>query len=380
MWKRWWLAVALVFGMSAAAFAQEPAPTVGARAAVVMDGATGRILFSQNGEEPLPMASTTKILTALITLEQPGLDDPFVVDEAAIRVEGSSMGLQAGDTVTLRTLACGMLLASGNDGANAAAVRVSGSTAAFAGLMNQRAAELGMTDSHFVTPSGLDDDGHYATAADMARLARAALQNPEFAAICKEKSMRLTYGNPPYQRWLSNHNKLLDYLPQCIGVKTGFTKTAGRCLASAVEQDGMTLICVTLNCPDDWNVHQNLYRWCQKQYTAVELTPQLAARQVATVGGTAPATRLAAPAASAALTPEEEARLQWEWELPPFLYAPVERGEYVGFARVALDGETLWELPLQAAEDNLLAAPLEESLSLWQRLLGWLHLGEAGAQ
>lgn len=375
MWKKWLVAVALFLMTGAAVFAQEAPPTVGAKGAVVVDAATGRILFSQNGDEPLPMASTTKILTALITLEQPNLDEPFVVDPAAIRVEGTSMGLQEGDIVTLRTLACGMLLASGNDAANAAAVKISGSVQAFAEQMNQRAEELGMENSHFVTPSGLDADGHYASAADMAKLARAALANPDFAAICKEKSMQLEYGNPPYKRWLSNHNKLLDYNQWCIGVKTGYTKTAGRCLVSAVERDGMTLICVTLSCPDDWNVHQNLYDWCQERYAAIDLCPLLPAQEVKTVGGQAPVTGLTGPPFSAALTREERQQLQFELELPRFLYAPVEQGAYIGQARVLLGGELLCEFPLQAAQENPLAfQPEEPGQPWWERLLALLGL------
>ena len=149
--------------------------SVGAKAAVVMEAQTGELLFSQNPHKKLPMASTTKIMTALLTLEQPNLDQEFVVDPAAIRVEGSSMGLQEGDTVTLRALAGGMLTASGNDAAGAAAVRISGSKDAFAREMNRRAADLGMKDTHFVTPSGLDAEEHYSTAFDMALLGRAAL-------------------------------------------------------------------------------------------------------------------------------------------------------------------------------------------------------------
>lgn len=234
--------------------------SVGAAAAIVMEAETGEVLFAQEIHRQLPMASTTKIMTALLTLEQPGLEQEFTVDEAAIRVEGSSMGLQAGDTVTLYALAVGMLLASGNDAAGAAAVRVSGSTAAFTREMNRRAASLGMNNTHFVTPSGLDAEGHYSTAYDMALLARAALQNPLFAEIAASRRMTVRYGRPPYARSLLNHNRLLSLYADAIGVKTGFTKKAGRCLVSAAEREGVRLICVTLNCPDDWNTHAALYR------------------------------------------------------------------------------------------------------------------------
>ena len=201
---------------------------VGAAAAIVMEAETGEVLFSQDIHRQLPMASTTKIMTAWLTLEQPDLWREFTVDDDAIRVEGSSMGLQAGDAVTLYALAAGMLLASGNDAAGAAAVGISGSMAAFAGEMNRRAAMLGMNNTHFVTPSGLDAEGHYSTAYDMALLARAALQNPLFAEIAASRRMTVCYGQPPYPRSLLNHNRLLSLYGDAIGVKTGFTKKAGR--------------------------------------------------------------------------------------------------------------------------------------------------------
>ena len=232
---------------------------VGAAAAIVMEAESGEVLFAQEIHRQLPMASTTKIMTALLTLEQPNLQQEFTVDETAIRVEGSSMGLRQGDTVTLYALAVGMLLASGNDAAGAAAVRISGSMKAFVAEMNRRAASLGMNNTHFVTPSGLDAEEHYSTAYDMALLARAALQNPLFAGIAASRRMTVSYGQPPYARSLLNHNRLLSLYGDAIGVKTGFTKKAGRCLVSAAEKDGVRLICVTLNCPDDWNTHAALY-------------------------------------------------------------------------------------------------------------------------
>ena len=167
-----WTILMVLPGQKAVAAGQ---PSVSAKGAVLMEASTGRILWEQNGEERLAMASTTKIMTALLTLEQPGLDDPFVVNSQAIMAEGTSMGLTEGAEVTLRTLAAGMLLASGNDAANAAAVRIAGTQADFVMMMNRRAAQLGMTDTCFETPSGLDGQNHYSTARDMAVLARAAL-------------------------------------------------------------------------------------------------------------------------------------------------------------------------------------------------------------
>lgn len=242
-----------------------------AKAYIVMEAQTGRVLCGKNIHERLPMASTTKIMGAMMVLEEPELHEYFPIDADAIRVEGSSMGLLPGDMVSLYSLACGMLLPSGNDAANAAAVRISGSVEKFVEEMNRRAEELGLDDTHYVTACGLDAPDHYSSAFDLAKLSRTALQNPDFAAICKRPTIKVSFGDPPYDRWLKNYNKLLKLYPDCIGIKTGFTDNAGRCLVSAAERDDMTLICVTLNAQDDWNLHSRLYDRCFEQYSMQEL-------------------------------------------------------------------------------------------------------------
>ena len=339
---------------------------VGAGAAVVMEAQTGALLFSQNPHEELPMASTTKIMTALLTLEQPGLDEEFIVDPEAIRVEGSSMGLREGDTVTLRDLAGGMLTASGNDAAGAAAVRIAGSLEDFAGLMNRRAQELGMLNTHFVTPSGLDAEGHYSTAYDMALLAREALRNPVFAEMAAAKRLTLHYGNPPYDRSLLNHNRLLSLYPDAIGVKTGYTKTAGRCLVSAARRDGVTLICVTLGCPDDWNVHEALYERYFPMVRMEELVPAEELR-LPVVGGTAPDVGLGqASQLSLAVVEGLDAPVTEKIFAPKFLYAPILGGDIVGKIVYYREGQPVGESVLTAAE-TVQALPPPEPEGFWQR-------------
>ena len=339
---------------------------VGAGAAVVMEAQTGALLFSQNPHEELPMASTTKIMTALLTLEQPGLDEEFIVDPEAIRVEGSSMGLREGDTVTLRDLAGGMLTASGNDAAGAAAVRIAGSLEDFAGLMNRRAQELGMLNTHFVTPSGLDAEGHYSTAYDMALLAREALRNPAFAEMAAAKRLTLHYGNPPYDRSLLNHNRLLSLYPDAIGVKTGYTKTAGRCLVSAARRDGVTLICVTLGCPDDWNVHEALYERYFPMVHMEELVPSEELR-LPVVGGTAPDVGLGqASQLSLAVVEGLDAPVTEKIFAPKFLYAPILGGDIVGKIVYYREGQPVGESVLTAAE-TVQALPPPEPEGFWQR-------------
>ncbi|MCL1881153.1 MAG: D-alanyl-D-alanine carboxypeptidase [Oscillospiraceae bacterium] len=238
-------------------------PETSAVSSIVMDADTGKIFYSKNADEIRAVASLTKVMTTLLTLEASeesgDLDKQFKVCNTAIYVEGTSMGLRENDIVTRRALCYGMMLPSGNDASNAAAVSVSGSVQEFATLMNERAVQIGMTDTVYKNPHGLDQDGHLSTARDMAILTAYALNHSsvrdEFRNICKSQSVQLEFGNPPYKRWLSNNNKLLHKYDDCIGVKTGFTDAARRCLITAAQRDGRTLVAVTLNAPDDWNDH-----------------------------------------------------------------------------------------------------------------------------
>lgn len=339
-----------------------------ARAMVLMEGETGRVLFAVDPDEQLPMASTTKIMTALLTLEQPSLDTSFVVDAAAIRVEGSSMGLQEGDSVSLRTLAAGMLLASGNDAANAAAVAIDGTIPKFAERMNRRAEEIGMENTSFVTPSGLDDENHYSTARDMGRLACEALKNPDFAALCSSSSMKLYYGNPPYARWLQNHNRLLKEYTGAIGVKTGFTKKSGRCLVSAALREGVTLVCVTLGAADDWNLHKQaldagfaaVKRYAVSSFLAEEYS-------VPVTGGTRSAVRVELEEEKfLSLTGEEAERVLLSVKLSPLEAAPVSAGQVLGEVTLSLDEAELASVPLVSGQDSP-ARPKEK-----KRLFDWL--------
>lgn len=352
------LSVLMIFVFGVDAFAE-------AKGAVLIDAENGRVLFSHNKDERLPMASTTKIMTALLALEQADADEWFTVNGSAIAVEGSSMGLLPGDRVTLRTLADGMLLASGNDAANAAAVHISGSVPAFVRLMNKRASELGLKNTSFMTPSGLDGEQHYSTAYDMAQLAREAVKNPDFAAICGRSSLCTEYGNPPYTRWLSNHNRLLKTLEGTNGVKTGFTKKAGRCLVSSAERDGVSLICATLSCPDDWEYHTRLLNDYFAVLKSTPLEHKVSAVSIPVTGGTAKAVALCPAAVSAALFAEEEDTLQVVLSTELFLFAPVEKGAVVGWASFYTDGVLVAKTPL-VTKNPVEAVKTEKSF--WQKI------------
>ena len=361
-----WAAVTLTDWLGLSAAAESPL-TTHAQAAVVIDAASGRVLFAHNETERLPMASTTKIMTALLALEQDRQDVSFTVDPDAIQVEGSSMGLQKGDQVTLDALAIGMLLPSGNDAANAAAVRIAGSKQAFAELMNERAAELGMENTHFVTPSGLSDPEHYSSALDLALLAREALQNKRFAEICRQSKMKLQYGNPPYDRWLTNHNRLLRNGIGAVGVKTGFTKAAGRCLVSAVERGGVTLIVVTLNCPNDWNEHTRLYDAFFSQMHAENPVETLSSVSVPVTGGVKDQVVCTfQPTAPVVLLADEA--MDVRVAASPMLFAPVKKGQVVGHAQFLVDGVPVGESVLTAGEDIALRQKTKQTF--WQWLFG----------
>lgn len=347
--------------------------SVSAKAAVLIEADTGRVLFAKNKDMQLPMASTTKILTALITLESDNLDELFVVDEKAIQVEGSSMGLQKGDSASLRTLACGMLLPSGNDAANAAAVRIGGSIAEFAAMMNQRAAAIGMTNSHFVTPSGLDDEQHYSTAHDMAKLARVALKNNAFQDICSRNIAKVEFGNPPYERWLKNHNRLLNEYKGAIGVKTGFTKKSGRCLVSAAERDGVTLIAVTLNAPNDWQDHTLMFNYGFNDVKPQQYDVKYEEIQLNVVGGKSD--KVGVVPLTSTMVNVEENKLQDITQkviAEHFYYAPIQAGDVVGKIELYLDGEEIGTATLIAAED-VQRDITEIKYSLWDKIKMWFN-------
>ncbi len=241
------------------------ASTVSASAAIVICGNTGEVVFEKNADCRLAMASTTKIMTALLLCEAGDPETVVHVTKEMATVEGSSMGLLPGDTVTYRALLYGMLLASGNDAANTTAIALAGSVENFVVKMNEKAAALKLANTHFDTPSGLDGESHYTTARDLANLTRYAMQNELFAAGAGTYSETLYYGNPPYRRTLKNHNRLLKEYDGSVGVKTGFTKKAGRCLVSAAKRDGKYVICVTLNDPNDWQDHKKLCDYAFEQ-------------------------------------------------------------------------------------------------------------------
>lgn len=345
------LCVLMIFALSCLGFPTESAenkPGTDAECAVLMDALTGKVIFSQNAVTRHSMASTTKIMTALLAIKRGKLTKEYTVTADMINAEGSSLGLKAGDKITLYDLVCGMMLESGNDAANAIANIVGGSLPKFAVLMNEKAEELGMECTNFVTPSGLDDDAHYSTAYDMALLARYALRNETFLKIVSSKRMTVSFGNPKIEHTVVNHNRLLSSYEGTIGVKTGFTKKSGRCLVSAAERNGVRLIAVTLNDPNDWRDHANMFDYGFSLAKSVRLDCKLPKSTVSVVGGECNYDVIYSVQKTVKFASPDDVNIERKIILPRFLYAPVGQGEGIGKILFYCDGVLIAETPVRA--------------------------------
>lgn len=321
-----------------------------AKAYILVNAETLGILVGENYNIKLPMASTTKIMTALILAEQKNLQKTVKVTKEMISVEGSSMGLLEGDTVSFNNLLYGMLLASGNDAANVTAIALGGSTENFAKMMNRKAKEIGLKNTNFVTPSGLDAENHFSTAYDLAVLTAYALKNKVFKNAVSSYKATLFYGNPPYRRTITNHNKLLIEYEDAIGVKTGFTKKAGRCLVSAAKRDGKTIICVTLNDPDDWNDHTKLLNLGLNSVVNYkpEFTNTLSSIKV--MGGERDSVNVNCNFGDVCLIEDEINSLTYKIHYNKFLIAPIFKDQVVGEITYHLNNKIIKRFNITAKE------------------------------
>lgn len=344
------LCVGLLLLMQVVPANAQGVPTdLSAQACVLMVANTKQVLFARNENDKLPMASTTKIMTALLALERGIPEQVIKVSSDMVAVEGTSIGLLPDDLISVRTLVSGMLLESGNDAANVTAYAVAGGQKAFLELMNQKAREIGMRNTCFESVSGLDSENHYSTAYDMALLSAYAIQNVEFRRVCALPSERVSYGNPPYARTLRNHNKMLQSYEGAFGIKTGFTKKSGRCLVTAAERNGVTLVAVTLHAPNDWADHKKLLDYgfsVTQMQDCSALTGELT---IPVVGGDASVVGAALQTKPFCPVTNESAPITAEVFLQPFLYAPVALQQSVGFVRYQANGVTVLEVPLLAA-------------------------------
>ncbi|MCI8422310.1 MAG: D-alanyl-D-alanine carboxypeptidase [Lawsonibacter sp.] len=338
-----------------------------ASSAVLMDAGSGRVLYQSNAHEPRLIASITKLMTALVALESGhALDEVVTIDPAWTGVEGSSIYLKAGEQVTLETLLYGMLLRSGNDAATAVAGFCGGTVESFVVQMNEKAAQLGMEDSAFANPSGLNEEGHHSSAWDMALLARACLENETLSKIVATKSIALG------GRIFTNHNKLLWRYQGCIGMKTGFTEKAGRTLVSAAERDGLTLVCVTLNDPSDWADHAALFDYGFAEFESRSLlcAGETLCRLPVSGGLISFCPAVVEEDFSLCLAPGEEVRRELVMNRAS-LTAPVRQGTPLGEVVYYQEQTVVGRAPLTAGRsiEDVQVAPL----GLWESLKGRLQ-------
>ena len=312
---------------------------ISAEKAIVMDATTGRIIYEKSPDSRSLIASTTKIMTALIVCEQCNVLDRVKIPKEAVGIEGSSMYLQEGEILTVQELLYGLMLRSGNDAAVALAIYCGGTVEGFAERMNDKARVLGLHNTHFVNPNGLDAPDHYSTARDLAILAAYAMENPIFCKTVSTKSV--TVG----QRYLTNHNKLLWRLDGADGVKTGYTRASGRILVSSAARNGRRLIGVTINAPDDWNDHEALLNEGFSGYEVTRIVSKgdlLGTVEIA--GGQAgKAELLAAEDFDYAIGAGETAEIRFSG--PGFVYAPVTEGARAGIAHICIGAKEIGEMP-----------------------------------
>lgn len=336
----------------------------------VIDSVTGRILYEKNAHVRRGMASTTKIMTAIVALETANLSDVVAVSYNASRTEGSSLYLKPGDRMTVEDLVYGLMLNSGNDTAVALAEHIGGSVEGFAQMMNDKARQIGANNTCFQNPNGLHSDGHYTTAYDLAIITRYALKKPIFAKIVATKTHKVNVIGDDRTIYLSNHNRLLSQLDGCDGVKTGYTKKTGRCLVSSVTHDGWQAICVTLNAPDDWNDHKMLINRAFEEYKPQKVlkTRQFMCTAAVEDGESDSVRLLAAGDFFIPAKKGEVFELDLIYHVPQTLNAPVGFEQQVGSAEVVYNGVSIGSVGL--VSEN--AVYVMEKPGYWDYLKGIL--------
>lgn len=321
-----------------------------AKAACILDQETGRVLFASNMHARLPMASTTKVMTALLAIERGNPDDRVVCSGNAFGVPGTSIYLQEGESLTLSQMLLGLMLASGNDAAVAIAEHIGGGLAQFVEMMNIRAREIGAVNTHFANPHGLPDDAHYTTAYDLALIAREAMKNESFRELVSTRQASIPWEGRTYRRQLTNKNRLLSDYEGATGVKTGYTSKAGRCLVFGASRDRLEVIGCVLSCGDWFDEAARLMDGCFDSYTMARvLAPTLPAGRIAVTDGKED---------SCGLCVMEEIRLplmsgeaaQVVLDIPGSVSAPVYPGMHLGTAQVVLGGKVYASCEVVAGE------------------------------
>ncbi len=335
--------ITLIIFMCAAVLFRGLALETSAKSAILYDADYGEILYEKNADERLPIASTTKIMTAILAIENVELDEVVTVNRSQVGIEGTSLYLKENEKITVKTLLYGLMLRSGNDAAEVLACHISGSTDDFVLLMNEKAKQLSMDSTVFKNPHGLPNDEHLSTARDMAKLTAYAMQNSTFREIVSSKS----YAGEG--KSFVNHNKLLK-MNDCVnGVKTGYTKAAGRCLVSSAVADDLRLVAVTLNDPDDWDDHLNMFEYGFSEFTKFKAFARSEIISRVPVVGTGITLPVAVSGKLGVVVNKSE-NVKCEIHLPHFCYPPVNKGDIIGTARIIKDNEIIASTPLYATE------------------------------
>ena len=359
--KRFFAGTAAI--LAAVLFLTLPVGAVSAQKAILLDANTGRVLFEKDADSRSLIASTTKIMTALVVCEHCNVLDRMKIPKEAVGIEGSSMYLQEGEILSVQELLYGLMLRSGNDAAVALAIYCGGTVEGFAAMMNDKARQLGLTGTHFENPHGLDSPNHYSTARDLAALTVYAMKNPVFYQTVSSKSVRV--GN----RSMQNHNKLLWRVDGADGVKTGYTKAAGRILVSSATRDGRRLICVTINDGNDWADHSSLLEKGFAGFAVQQIIREGECLGYATVfsGAEEKVALLAAEDFSFPLSAEEQPKVILSG--PGFAYAPVIKGKTAGYAHICIGDHTVGSVKMIYGE-TVERTVQEKKPSFWQRLFG----------
>ncbi|MBF8983014.1 D-alanyl-D-alanine carboxypeptidase [Lutibacter sp. B2] len=321
-----------------------------ASSAIVMEVKTGKILYEKNIKQSMAMASTTKIMTALLALENGDINKYIKIDNKAVGVEGSSIYLQHNEKVLMKDLIYGLMLRSGNDSAVAIASHVGGSVEKFIDLMNKKAKEIGAVNTHFMNPNGLHHKNHYTTAYDLALITREALLNKKFSEIVKTK---LWIANREGYKYFYNKNKTLTQYEGGDGVKTGYTRAAGRCLVTSATRDGMQLICVVLNDPNWFNDSYSLLDYAFSEYEAHCIVKKgTVIKTVKIQNGKKTYTKVVSPEdIIIPMKPSEKNKLKVIVDMDKVLDAPIARGTKLGYFKVYIDDDLMYKGELNARED-----------------------------
>jgi D-alanyl-D-alanine carboxypeptidase (penicillin-binding protein 5/6) len=325
-------------------------PQTAGKAAILMDASTGRVLYEVNAHEHLPPASVTKIMTALLVAEKGNLNQNVTISQTAADTPECSIWLEAGEQLTREQLLYACMLNSANDAATALAESTAGDEKSFVKLMNERARQLGLKDTHFCNPHGLETSGHYTSAYDLALLSREALQNPIFRRVVSTKTKNIPWADNEYERLLINQNRLLYRYEGSIGIKTGYTKQAGNCVVGAAQRGNLTLIAISLNSPSVYNDLEQMLDYGFGHYKQVTIKKAEQLSVIVPVQNGEQESVKAKPEADLTATVTQKEQTGLTYKMVPYqnVTAPVKKGQKVGVCRIFADGQEVGQVNLRA--------------------------------